>query len=171
MPPPESFSRADVDQAVSKAVTKALKEQANTLTLDGLKAELTKVWTAINDANHFKAEFGQQFNDLNLMVRAHIQLAMHPGTAEEFEQRDLRQAQMLEAFGVDQLTPEQKAMTPLIVRSYAATRALKEESTQRADHFWQRIALAATGLLTVVAIADGLGLFAFVRIHVFHLPN
>jgi hypothetical protein len=150
----ENYSSQEVDRIVARA----LKEQAATLTMESVKVELERVWKAIAAANHYKKEFGDQLKTLNEKISAHLQQPMHPGTAEAFQERDHRHDQMMEAFGVDKLTPEQKALTPLIVQDFAADRHRHIEAVEHKQEWWRtteaRIGLAAGLVLAYPSLKE-----------------
>jgi hypothetical protein len=162
--PPEY--QAEVDRIVARA----LREQGESFALDGLKAELKKVWQAIAEANHFKRDFGRQFEELNTLVRGHVALAMHPGTAEAFTVLDNRMQHAMKEFNLEELTPEQRQAFPVVVQSVLDERQRQSKAIRRGNEFWQRIAYYSAATTVAVSVASATGLFAWFREVVFHVP-
>jgi hypothetical protein len=154
---------------VDRIVARALKEQGEGFILDGLKAELERVWKAIAEANHFKKDFGRQFEELNTLVRGHVALAMHPGTAEAFTERDNRVQKAMREFNLEELTPEQRQNFPVVIQSVLDERQRQKKAVSQGNEFWQRIAYYATATAVAVSIASAMGFFTWFREVVFHV--
>lgn len=144
--PPEY--QAEVDRIVARA----LKEQAEGFVLDGLKGELAKVWEAIDAANHFKQDFGKQLKELNDLVREHVRLPMHPGTAEELHQRDQRGQRFIQAFQIEKLTSEQRAVFPEVLETFIENRQHYQAQALKRTEWW-RTTEARVGLVAALVLA------------------
>lgn len=187
-PAPRRFSEADVE----KIVAKRLEERQQADIVAGLSKELNAIRREIGSANHLKREFGKQLADLNALVRAHVAQPMHTGTAEKFAEMEREFGKAEEEFGLDNLTPDERAAFPVVIRTVLASqKKINDQKTNDKEHaeedarFWQdqaakvavrghRLTLYALGLTAasvLMTILNAAGVFLWLRMVVFHLKG
>lgn len=168
------YSDADIDRIVGKRL--AEREQANIV--DALSKELTSIRREIASANHVKRTLGKQLAELNDLVRAHVKQPMHPGTAERFLELEQSFQKAEVEFGLENLTPEERAAFPTVVRTVLAAQArVNEQKQQEKEHaeddtrHWQKVAAICAAVAVAVSILSATGIFTWLRSTVFHLPT
>lgn len=162
------YSEADVDRIVAKRVAEQQRESV----VAELSKELSAIRKEISSANHIKRTIGKELARVATLIENHIKLPMHPGTAERFTEFD----QAEEQFGLDQLTPDERAAFPVVVRTVLASQQrLKERRAEEKDQadattrFWQMVAGVAAASAVIVSLLSATGFFTWVRVFVFHL--
>lgn len=166
------YSDADVDRIVAKRLTEA--QQANVV--EALSKELTAIRREIASANHIKRTLGKQIAELATLVRGHLALPMHAGTAEKFTQLERNFQEAEQEFGLDNLTPEERAAFPTVVRTVLAgqkrvnDKAREDQAHAEEDsRFWQKVAAIAGAISVLMGFLYASGAFTFLRVVVFHL--
>lgn len=137
-----------------------LREQADSMALDGLKAELNRMTKSIVDANHIKREIGAQMTDLSTTVKAHIAQAN----------------QNWARFGVNDVSDEHAETFPEMLASFVVAREREaSEADRRAgrkewyEQTWTRIGIAAGAAYVLIQLGT-LFFSAYNALHGVHNP-
>lgn len=170
--------RTVTDEQLEALVNKRLAERKEAIaevlselqpTLDGMRREIA-------NANHIKRTLGRQLTRVeNLVtqtaaeVRTHAQLPFHPAGTETIQNltTDAQQGiELLEQFGVENLSLEEKQALPSVLGGYVRDKKDRKTLERRQD---RRIALwlfIATGAGSVFGgILAGVAVIAFLASH------
>lgn len=157
--PPVLYTQNQVEEIVFKR----LKERQQVELLNGLKSQLEDMRDAIVNANHIKSTLGKQLEDLDRLVRTHIEQ-----TRAKFEEIDKKLSD--DELGIDNLTPEERAAFPVALRGLLQGQQRARAQAMSEVRRWQIWAAGATVGLLVVTILSSAGVFSWIRTVVFHVP-
>lgn len=144
---PKLFTEEDVDRIVARRV----KDANLAIWSKGINGSLAKNTKAIEE--------------LSALVKEHIALPMHPAQSAE-------RAKLIEEFGLDTLTVEQRRALPLVLAGAVNLQAKHTDELARAakrEKDWQRTAQVFMLVSISFGILSTLGVFTALR-HALHLP-
>ena len=167
-------SEEDLEQLVAKRL-KERKEIINEAvtalepTLEGLRKE-------ISAANHVKLPLGRQLTRVERLlrqtmaeVRAHADLPFHPAgsdTIETLTAEAQKGLELLEQFGVEDLSLEQKQALPEVLDEHVRNKQERAAGDRRAsDRLNATHALSALMSAILTAIAMSGGLYVYLSTH------
>lgn len=159
-------SEAELEQLIAKR----LKERQEIISeaVTALKPHLDRMSDEIASANHIKQTLGRDINRLSREVRAtnrglaeHVALPGHPGThAIVLEiQKDLERGEdLMDEFGISDLSAEQRAAFPSVLKAFVVTSAEQKKAERQAERrqVWIHLATSfMSALVTAIVVITG----------------
>jgi|SRR5215472_7623961 len=155
--PARTYSAAEVQALLSRQ------------TLEEMRVDLGEVMKLARETAESAKVLAGELRELKDIVKSHVQLPSHPGTAQELAALETWRHETATAdqeLGIGSMSQAERAALPGAVRAYLAG----QESLRHRERTWRRIATAAIVAGATLSILSAFGLVSWVRIHIFHLP-